>query len=155
MIELILTGAYRGVPHEVGAWAWTLRREGLEIGAGNGVDRPDRVTSRLSAQAAGLALGLQAAARDWAGEEILVRAAGAGLEGLLRRQPPELPAGLNGWVRKARAAAESLAAVRILPAAPEAFLALDVLVRQLLPADNGRLRLARAALPPPFREGRR
>jgi hypothetical protein len=134
MIELVLTGAYRGKPHEVGAWAYALRRDGEPLGQGNGTDRPQAVTSRLAAEAAGLAQGLEDLTRDWGGEDVVVRTASAGLEGLLCRRGSGLARELRLWYERVRRAAAGCASVRILPATPEDLAALRERVLALLPA---------------------
>src|SRR5579863_3565678 len=113
MIELLLAGAYRGTPHDVGAWAYRLLRDGEPLGAGKGSGRPQVVTSRLSAEAAALALALEDVARDGEGEDLVIRTSSAGLEGLLVRRGQGVPPDLARWYARIRGAAGRLASVRI------------------------------------------
>jgi hypothetical protein len=154
MIELALSGAYRGRPHEMGAWAYALRRGAEQLGRGQGVDRPLAVTSRLAAEAAALALGLEDVARDWAGEEVLVRTASAGLEGLLIRRGRGVAQDLTRWYARVCQAAAELASVRILPASAADLDALRAHVEELLPAARNPVTLARAWEPRAAGKGR-
>jgi hypothetical protein len=144
MIELVLTGAYRGKPHEIGAWAYALRRDGEYLAQGNGTDRPEAVTSRLAAEAAALALGLEDLARDWGGEEVVVRTASAGLEGLLTRRGSGVARELCRWYERVRRAAAGCASVRVLPASPQDLAPLRARVEELLPEPPSPASLARA-----------
>lgn len=146
MIEVILTGAWRGVPHEVGAWVYALRRGGELLHGGRGTDRPREITSRLSAEAAALAFALEEAAREWAGEDLVIRTASAGLQGLFVRRGLGVARDLARWHSRAREAARVAASVRILPATPLELAALEAEARGLLPGDVG-TPLARASDP--------
>jgi hypothetical protein len=154
MIELVLSGDYRGTPHEVGAWAYALRRGDEHLGGGKGVDRPLAVTSRLAAEAAALALGLECLAREWEGEDVAVRTASAGLEGLLTRRGIGVAPDLSRWYARACRAAAGCASVRILPAAPEDLAALRAHVEGLLPEPSAPVSIARACELRASRRGR-
>lgn len=145
MIELALTGTYLGTPHDVGAWAYALRRGEELLGAGKGSDRPQAVTSRLSAEAAALALALEEITREWEGEDIVVRTTSAGLQGLLVRQGVGVPRDLARWYARVREAAGHLASVRILPASREDLAGLLANAQELLPQAQARISLARAS----------
>jgi hypothetical protein len=144
MIELVLAGAYRGRPLELGAWAYLLRQGARALGQGKGMDRPLAVTSRLAAEAAALALGLEDLARDWAGEDVVVRTASAGLEGLLTRRGSGVAQDLARWYARAREAAASCASVRIVPASAGDLAALRAEVEALLPEARSPVQIARA-----------
>jgi hypothetical protein len=145
MIELALTGTYLGTPHDVGAWAYAIRRGEELLGVGKGSDRPQIVTSRLSAEAAALALALEAINRGWEGEDIVVRTTSAGLQGLLVRQGVGVPRDLARWYARVREAAAHLASVRILPASRADLAALQENAFQLLPRAQAGISLARAS----------
>jgi hypothetical protein len=145
MIELTLTGTYLGPPHDIGAWAYALRRGEDLLGGGKGSDRPLAVTSRLSAEAAALTLALEDLTRDWAGEEIVVRTRSAGLEGLLVRRGMGVPRELASWYARVREAAGRLASVRILPATLEELASLQANAQGLLPQAQMRIPTARAS----------
>lgn len=145
MIELFLAGTYLGTPHDVGAWAYALRRGEELLLEGEGRGRPEAITSRLSSEAAALALALEEVSRGWEGEEIVVRTTSAGLEGLLTRQGIGLPRELARWYARAREAAGRMASVRILTASPEDLASLEANARGLLPQGEPRIRIARAS----------
>lgn len=113
MIELAVAGAWRGIPVEAGAWAFSLRRGEELLALGSGLGRPPELSSRLSAQAAALARGLEQARSETGGEDVLVRTLSPGLRGLLARLPAELPRDLAAWVSRAREAAERCSTVRL------------------------------------------
>ncbi|HLY10371.1 MAG TPA: hypothetical protein VKW04_13790 [Planctomycetota bacterium] len=146
MIEIALVAAYRGAPHEVGAWAYTLRRNGEAPAGRTGSGRPRMITSRLSAEAAALSLALEEIVRDWEGEDIVVRTASAGLEGLFVRRGEGVPRDLSAWYARARQAAQRCASVRILPAQPEELDGLRAGLQGLLPGEAPG-RVARASDP--------
>jgi hypothetical protein len=145
MIEVLLSGDYRGTPHDVGAWAYAIRRGEELLGGGKGSDRPQAITSRLSAEAAALALALEEISRDWEGEDIVVRTTSVGLQGLLVRQGLGVPQDLARWYARARAAAGRSASVRILSASPEELASLQANAAELLPRAETRILVARAS----------
>ncbi|HLH28043.1 MAG TPA: hypothetical protein VKW77_03960 [Acidimicrobiales bacterium] len=104
-MELAIATARRG---GASAWAYALRREGggapgaEEAGTGPGV--------------AALALGLERAARDGAGEDVVVRASSSGFRGLLEGAGGGASREIRAWAARAAEAAARLASVRILPA---------------------------------------
>jgi hypothetical protein len=145
MIEVLLSGDYRGTPHDVGAWAYAIRRGEELLGAGKGSDRPQIITSRLSAEAAALALALEEISRGWEGEDIVVRTTSVGLQGLLVRRGLGVPQNLARWYIRAREAASRSASVRILSAAPEDLASLRANAAELLPRAEARISIARAS----------
>ena len=145
MLELTLSGAYLGKPHEIGAWAYAVQRGGELLRSGRGSDRPQAVTSRLAAEAAALAFALEEVAQGWEGEDLVVRTASAGLEGLLLRRGLGVARDLSGWYSRIRLAAASCASVRLLPVAAGDLAELRERVQELLPRDRLPVPIARAS----------
>jgi hypothetical protein len=143
-----------GSPHDIGAWAYAIRRGEELLGGGKGVDRPQSVTSRLAAEAAALALGLEDLAREWEGEDVVVRTASAGLEGLLLRGGRGFPRDVSLWYSRVCQAAAGPTSVRILPATPEDLAALRADIGALLPHPSLHGVIARASELPVMRKGR-
>lgn len=145
MIEVFLAGHYLGTPHDIGAWAYALRRGEEILGEGKGSDRPAVITCRLATEAAGLALALEDLIQNWAGEDVVVRTGSAGLEGLLLRQGKGVSRDLARWYARARAAAGHCSSLRIL-AVPHGELArLRTTAEKLLPATPSGIKIARAS----------
>lgn len=145
MIELLLAGTYLGIPHEVGAWAYALRRGEELLAARRGCGRPQIITSRLSTEAAALTLALEEIANDWAGEEVVARTTSAGLHGLLLRQGKGVPGELKSWYARAREAAGRCGVVRVLPASAGDVAALRGGAQELLPQPPAGPQIARAS----------
>ena len=103
------------------------------------------ITSRLSAEAAALALALEEISRGWEGEDIVVRTTSAGLQGLLVRRGQGVPRDLARWYARAREAAGRSASVRILPATTEDLASLRENAEELLPRGEARISIARAS----------
>lgn len=145
MIDVILTGTYLGAPHEIGAWAYRYSVGESLLGERQGSGRPQIITSRLSTEAAALALALEEIARGWAGEDVAVRTASAGLQGLVQRRGLGAHRELSQWHSRIREAALRCSSVRILLVSAQDLVTLDASARQLLPRREGRPRLARAS----------
>jgi hypothetical protein len=145
MIEVLLSGDYRGTPHDVGAWAYVIRRGEELLGQGKGSDRPKIITSRLTTEAAALALALEDLVREWNGEDVAVRTSSAGLEGLLIQRGTGVPRDLVRWYARIRDAAARLGSVRILPVDALEIASLRTSVQDLLPRELPRLVTARAS----------
>ena len=144
MIEVLLAGDYLGTPHDIGAWAYLLRRGEDLVGEGKGSDRPKIVTSRLASEAAGLALALEDLVRGWSGEDVVVRTNSAGLEGLLLRRGKGLSCDLERWYARMLEAAGRCSSVRIVPVAVTDLTHLHAAARELLPSPRRPL-IARAS----------
>jgi hypothetical protein len=145
MIEVLLSGDYLGTPHDIGAWAYVIRRGEELLGQGKGSDRPKIITSRLTTEAAALALSLEDLAREWNGEDVAVRTSSAGLQGLLIQRGTGVPRDLAGWYARIRDAAARLGCVRILPVDAREIASLKTSVQDLLPRAMPRLIIARAS----------
>jgi hypothetical protein len=104
-MELAIAAARRGA---AAAWAYALRRDG---GAS-----PEAEGAGPGPGIAALALGLERAARDGAGEDVVVRTSSPGFRGLLEGAGGGAARELRAWADRAAAAAARLASVRILPA---------------------------------------
>lgn len=152
MIEVFLAGDYLGTPHDIGAWAYLLRRGEDLVGEGKGSDRPKIVTSRLASEAAGLALALEDLIRGWSGEDVAVRTSSAGLEGLLLRHGKGLSRDLERWYARMREAARRCSSVRFIPVSPADLTHLRAAVWELLPAPRRPL-IARASELLPGQDG--
>lgn len=144
MIEVLLSGDYLGTPHDVGAWAYLIRRGDELLGEGKGSDRPKIITSRLSTEAAAMALALEDLTRECNGEEVVVRTNSAGLQGLLVRQGIGAAGDLARWYVRLRTAAERCGSVRILSISSGEIASLEMCARDLLPR-GPRIVIARAS----------
>lgn len=153
MIEVVLCGDYWGPPHEVGAWAYLARSGQDVLREGKGSDRPDAIASRLATEVAALASALEHLALECHGEDILVRTATSGLQGLLLHRGPGVARDVMRWYERLRLAATRCNSVRILPAEGVELRGLRVTIQNLLPPIKRRLPVARAI--PPGRPGDR
>jgi hypothetical protein len=154
MLEVILTGDYLGTPHDIGAWTYSIRLGREILRSQRGIDRPQSVTCRLAAEAAALAFALEDVARGWEGEELVVRTASAGLEGLLVRRGTGVARDLRVWYGRIRQAAAACASVRVLPARADELAALQERLKDLLPENRLPPTIARASALGALRENR-